>query len=54
MSQDILEERQSVVNDTVVWSKEIIKATTKLTDGEFETLHLLDRPVIFGIAVVHV
>ncbi len=42
-----LEERTLSLEDAVAWTKEVVKATTKLTDREFESMHLFDRPRIF-------
>jgi ATP-dependent protease ClpP protease subunit len=41
-----LEERTLLLGDAIAWSKSIIKATTKLTDSDFEAMQLFKHPHI--------
>lgn len=42
-----LEERTLSLDDSVAWTKEVLKATTRLAERDFESMHLFDRPRIF-------
>ncbi len=50
MSLETLEERTLLLEASVAWSKNVVKATTKLTDEDFEAMQLLSRPRIFTTA----
>ena len=49
-TQTELTERMLVLDNVVQWSKDIIKASTKFKDENFEAMHLFDRPRIFSPA----
>jgi ATP-dependent Clp protease, protease subunit len=49
-SQTTMTEQSMQLSDAVVWSQEVIKATTKLMDSDFERMKLFDHPVIIGPA----
>ncbi len=47
-TQTTMTEQSMLLDYSAEWSREIIKATTKLTDGDFERMKLFDHPVILS------
>ena len=46
VNQDVLAERTMILDAALLWTREIVKATTKLTDADFEAMKLFEKPVL--------
>jgi ATP-dependent protease ClpP protease subunit len=46
VTQDVLAERKMTLDSALLWTREIVKATTKLTDADFESMKLFEKPVL--------
>jgi ATP-dependent protease ClpP protease subunit len=49
LSQTTMTEQSLLLDTATSWSKDIIKATTKLTDSDFERMKLFDHPQIMDL-----
>jgi ATP-dependent protease ClpP protease subunit len=50
VSQTTMDEQALLLQNATIWSKDIIKASTKLIDSDFERLKLFDHPQIMDLA----
>jgi len=48
LTQSTMAEQIILLNAAMVWTKEVVKATTKLTDDDFQTMKLFDHPVLIA------
>lgn len=46
VNQDVLAERSMILDSGLAWTREIVKAATKLTDADFERMKFFEKPVI--------
>jgi len=46
VNQNVLTERTMLLDSALAWTREIVKATTKLTDADFESMKLFEKPVL--------
>jgi ATP-dependent Clp protease, protease subunit len=49
-TQTTMNEHALLLNGAMAWTQEVVKSRTKLTDNEFSSLHLFDRPVLVSCA----
>lgn len=49
-TQTNMNEHGLMLNSAMLWTQEIVKTTTKLTQSDFDSLHLFDRPVLINAA----
>jgi ATP-dependent protease ClpP protease subunit len=45
-TQDVLSERSMILDSALAWTREVVKASTKLVDADLESMKLFEKPVI--------
>lgn len=50
LTQSTMTEQAMLLDAALQWTKDVVKATTKFTDSDFNTMKLFDHPVLVGAA----
>jgi ATP-dependent Clp protease, protease subunit len=48
ITQAVLAERTMLLDSALAWTRELVKATTKLTDVDFEGMKLFEKPIMIN------